>query len=358
MIQQLLLLVLIVITCYGCDNKSDNPKSTPHNAEDASTSPNPLPSQENTSSTTDNNDGRSSNLANRVDDQDRYISFPDVGIRLLRPDGFDDAKNFHGFQQSDIQSSMMALIIPGPFLEAVSGFTAERLKTRGMTLHSKENVEIDGNTGILLNVTQAAHGIEFVKWIITFGNEKETKMVTATFPQSHETILSAQLKSILLSAKSYDGPSPTPGADVGFTIAASDKMKLTRGMGKMLLYTKEGVIPVKLPEDPLFVAAPSLSNVPIQDKRQFSTQRLFQTANTKISSVTSINPIIVDGLDGYELIANASDVASGTPLVVYQVILFEDDSYILIQGLVGAKLSAEYLPEFKTMARSLARKPE
>ena len=50
------------------------------------------------------------------------------------------------------------------------------------------------------------------------------------------------------------------------------------------------------------------------------------------------------------------DADSGTPLTVYQVILYDDGGYILIQGLVGAPFSDEYVPEFKAMARSLTRK--
>jgi hypothetical protein len=35
--------------------------------------------------------------------------------------------------------------------------------------------------------------------------------------------------------------------------------------------------------------------------------------------------------------------------------LFSDRTYFLMQGLVGAKSSDEYLPEFKRMARSFRR---
>lgn len=45
-----------------------------------------------------------------------------------------------------------------------------------------------------------------------------------------------------------------------------------------------------------------------------------------------------------------------TVLIVYQVMLFGEDSYILITGLVGVDLWDEYLPEFKALARSLTRK--
>jgi hypothetical protein len=73
------------------------------------------------------------------------------------------------------------------------------------------------------------------------------------------------------------------------------------------------------------------------------------------SSVISNNDIIIDGLDGSELLADAQDAGSATPLKVYQVILFDGRSYILMQGVVGAKVADEFLPEFKKMARSLSR---
>jgi hypothetical protein len=283
-----------------------------------------------------------------------YISFPTAGIKLLQPAGFDAAKSFDGFQQPSTQSSVMAIKIPGPFAEVTSGFTAEKLKARGMTLRSKENITIDGNQGLLISVTQTAYGIEFSKWMVAFGNQSVTKMVTATFPTAHTAKLSAQLKSVVLTAKT-DATPPTLGSNVSFTISASDKVKLTPGMGKMLLYTKDGVIPAKSPADPLFIVAPSFLQVAIADKQQFATRRLYQTAHTKINSVTTTNAITIDGLDGYEIVADAQDVSSGTPLAIYQVMLFDNKSYILIQGLVGTKVRDEYLPEFRSMARSFTR---
>jgi len=355
MIRELLSLILIVVACCGCDTKNHDSKATSRNAQDVTnTQTSPLPVVD-SSPKAGNDESPARDLASPAGDQDQYISFPASGVKLVRPDGFDDAENFHGFQQPSTQSSVMVVMIPGPFSEVTGGFTAAQLKTRGMTLVSKENVEIEGNKGVLVSVTQTAHGTEFAKWIVAFGNEKETKMVTATFPKDHEAELSAQLKSVVLSARLDVTPPPTPGADVGFTIVASEKVKLTRGVGKMLAYTKDGVIPAPSPEAPLFIAAPSLSQVPIADKRQFSVQRIFQTAHTKITSVTATNAITIDGLDGYEIVADAEDADSGIPIVVYQVVLFDDKSYILVQGLVGTRFREEYLPEFKAMARSLTR---
>jgi hypothetical protein len=103
-----------------------------------------------------------------------------------------------------------------------------------------------------------------------------------------------------------------PGANAGFTIAATDKLKITRSMGKTLLYTKAGVIPAKSRLDPLFIVAPSLSQVTIVDRQRFATDRLAKIESIKIDSVTTTKPIKIDGLDGYEIIADGQD-ATGTP---------------------------------------------
>jgi hypothetical protein len=286
------------------------------------------------------------------DRQSQYTSFATAGIKLIRPDGFEPAESFDGFQQASTQSSVMAITIPGPFSEVTRGFTSEILKTRGMTLNSKENVSIDGSKGMLISLTQTAYGIEFAKWIVAFGNEKETKMVTATFPKANAAKLSAILKSAVLTAKNDTTPPPILGSDVGFKIAAANRLKLTRVIGKMLLYTKDGTIPAKSPLDPLFIVARSFSEVAISDKKEFATRRLSGIKSIEINSVTTTEKITIDGLDGYEIIADAKDLTSGTPITVYQVMLFKDRSYILMQGIVGTKAGDEYLPEFKAMARS------
>ena len=291
------------------------------------------------------------------DGQKDYVSFPAVGIKIVRPAGFADAEDFHGFLQADTQSSVMALKLPGPFSEVSGGFDAEELKKRGMILLKRDEIEIAGEKAVLLSLSQQAYGTEFSKWLVAFGNEEETTMVTATFPTSEEAALSAELRASVLSTKSDDSPPPAPGEDLNFTIEKSAKLGGMREIGKMLMFTKDDVLPAASPEDPLFGVAPSLSKIPIADHKQFAEQRLIQTAHTKISSITSSKSIITDELDGYELIAEAEDAGSGTPVVIYQVVLFEDDSsYILMQGLVGAELRDEYLPEFKAMASSFLRK--
>jgi hypothetical protein len=289
----------------------------------------------------------------KTDRQSSYVSFPTAGVKLIQPNGFEMAESFEGFQQPNTQSSVLTMMIPGPFAETTKGFTAARLKTRGIILRSRENISIEGRPGLLINLTQTAYNTEFSKWIVVFGNQQETKMVTATFPTANAAKLSAPLKSVVLTAKNDLTP-PQLGSNVGFTIAATDKLKITRGIGKTLMYTKDGVVPAKSRLDPLFIVAPSLSQVTIIDRQKFATDRLAKMESIKINSITTTNPITIDGLDGYEIIADAQDSA-GTTLTIYQVMLFEGQSYTLIQGIVGTKIRDRYLPDFQAMARSFKK---
>jgi hypothetical protein len=283
-----------------------------------------------------------------------YVSFGGVGLKAIRPPGFEKAEGFYGFQQKETGASVMLIRIPGPFAEATRGFTAEQLKARGSTLVSRTDAQIDGRPGLLLYLTQSAYGIKFGKWVAAFGDPAQTYMATATFPLAREKTLSPLLKKAVLGVR-VDTLAADPAADVPFTLVSS-KLKLTPGIGKMLAFTRDGVLLEKSPEDPIFVAAPSVSSVPILDPKEFSLARLRQTVKTTIEKVVSHEPVKIDGLSGFESIADAKGETSGTPVLLYQVMLFDSGPYFLMQGIVGAGLRDEYLPEFKAMARSFRRK--
>lgn len=334
-----LLIAALLCSCYG-ESKACGPWSS---SPPAQTSVSPSSAGQPTSE--DNKETRG-----------EYVSFPACGISIRHPEGFEKAKSFEGFEQPEIQASVMAVRIPGPYSKVIAGFTREHMKARGWTLHSREEVKVDGVAGILVHFEQPAGGQVFLKWSLSFGDQQQTTMVTATFPKTRERELSARLKSAVLSTRPERAPGRDPAADLPFTIAASEKLRLTAGLSKTLAYTKDGVIPTRSPKDPLFIAAPALGKVIAADKRQFAERRLYQTAHTKRLMVESTVPITIDGLHGYESLAEGEDAQSGTPLVIYQVILFDNDSYILMQGLVGTDLRDEYLPEFKAIARSLKKK--
>ena len=71
--------------------------------------------------------------------------------------------------------------------------------------------------------------------------------------------------------------------------------------------------------------------------------------------IVSRKKTIVDGLPAYELIADAADRRSGTPMRLYQVIATDPGGYYIMQGLAGSDRANAFLAQFRGMTQSFRR---
>ncbi len=285
------------------------------------------------------------------------VAFPEVGMVITQPQDFEKAETFYGFQQPSTGSSVILLAIPGPYLKVIAGFDQKALAARGMSLRSKQRVKVKGQTALLLNLSQNAYGQEFFKWVMIFGDEQRTKMVMATFPKSHARKLSDPLRKMLLSV----APAKTASAKLPFSIQAEQGLASVDGIaiGNTALFTKDGTIPAKAPDDPLFVVARSFGDVVVGNQQEFAKRRLYQTAQIEVATVQSTTPIVIDNTSGLEMIAVGKDRKTQTPLRIYQVMLFpKQGGYILMTGAVGEEQVDSYLPKFQSMAKTFRKRPK
>lgn len=287
--------------------------------------------------------------------QERAI--PGTRVSLVPPAGFISAAQFSGFWQESLGSSIIVTEFPGPFSEVSSGFlNTSDLAKRGMALLNKLDVKVNNETGLLLHLRQNASGTEYLKWLLIFGDEKESVMIAATFPKELEGDLSEKMKASVLTAKWDRERKVAPTEGLNFTFSEKGEIRLAKRIANSLLYTKSGVFPIKAVDDPLFIIGQALSKVDVADKEQFAKSRLSQTATVGNIEIGQVSQVTVDNLSGYEIFAKGSDTESGNSMVVYQMVLYEDQSYYIMQGLVSTKLAQTYLPVFKEMARSFRRK--
>ncbi len=194
-------------------------------------------------------------------------------------------------------------------------------ETQGMTLLSEEKTSFGELQGGLYSASQAAQGIEFSKWMAIFGDATNTYIVTAAFPKVHAGELSEKLKAAVHSAK-VSGAAVDPLEAVPFRVKPAGSMKLAKVIGNMLLFTNNGVFPARGVENPLFVAAASLTqSIAISHHKQFAEARLLQVQALKEITPKETNPFEVAGLKGFESTADALDAGTGEKAVLYQAIL-------------------------------------
>ena len=277
-------------------------------------------------------------------------------IRLTPPADFTVANQFPGYQLESRGSSIMITEIPGPFAETTAGFSnPSELKKKNMSVLNKQEVKPNGQNGLLLKVEQKVYETEFLKWLLVLGDENETVMITATFPKMYEAELSEEMKASILTAIWDRKKVVTPTEGLNFTVEEKGELKLSKRVSNMLMFTKNGIFPSKDVSDPLFIVGQSISRIAISDNEEYAKARVLQISQIKNIKIEQSNKIIIDNLNGYEIVANGKDTKSGQPMLIYQVMLFEEKSYFLVQGLVSNENRQANLEVFKQMARTLKR---
>ncbi|MCC7420214.1 MAG: hypothetical protein IT428_08045 [Planctomycetaceae bacterium] len=142
---------------------------------------------------------------------------------------------------------------------------------------------------------------------------------------------------------------------LGFSLTVSPKLKQSSGIPGLVAFTRDGKTPSLPLGDPLFLVAISKSRPPASNHRDFALMRIRNTSKTSFRSIKSNEPIVVAGLDGFESVAEARKLDWEMDIVLYQLLLFEQDHYIIFQGFARPGDVPEFLPEFKSMARSLVK---
>ena len=280
---------------------------------------------------------------------DKPVSIPGTRYTLIPPTGFEIAKQFSGFQNTGSGASIMLNELPAPLDVVQKGFNAEALKSKGMTLLDDQTIDFNGSKARILKISQFANGSLYLKETLIFGDSTKTVLVNGVYPEKNK-VSEQEIRKAVLSTR-YDANSTiNPFDAVNFTVDVSGTdYRFAASFGGSLMYTPTGKIS---PDQPLFVAGNSISKVAIADKKEFSINRLKSLPNTQSTEVKEVNPITIDGLEGFEI--TASDASSQEN--IYQVILFSEtnDYYIMVGN--TKENNSESRAAFKKIVLTFKRK--
>lgn len=294
---------------------------------------------------------------NQAATQTGLVSVPGTKVKLVPPPGFVPAKQFPGFINEDAGSSIMVTEMPAPFSQITAGFDSKSLAAGGMTLLSRREVSIGAAKGVLLHVSQIAQSIDFLKWIVAVGNEKETVLITATFPKELKADLSAVMEKSVLSSRWDHDAQVDQLAGLNFSIKDDPAMKFAKRVSGMMLMTKDGSLPGKPNNDPIFIVGSAVSQVDVEDKKKFAEQRILQTEGLFALAIRKASEVTIDGLPGYVIIAEARQTKPPEqPVVVYQTLLFDGNSYFIMQGFTPLEEQKKYLEIFERVTQGFRRK--
>ena len=271
---------------------------------------------------------------------------------LIPPLGFVASSTFSGFQDNESGSSIMINEIPASYQTIVDGFTADALKVRGMTLISKQNVNLNNLTATFVEVKQPANGITYLKQLLIFGDAKHTVLVNGIYPEAAKA-MAPKIKAALFSTVYDPSQNENPLAAVPFTIDVDQtNLKLVKYISGSLLYSVDGKIPT---ETPTLIVGNSIAKVPATDQKRYAEERLKKLPGGDKSIIKATTEITIGNLKGYEIVANGF-AKNNVPELMYQVMLFNDKGdYYIIVGQTKENFDQQ-LTVFKKVARTFKLK--
>ncbi len=285
---------------------------------------------------------------------DNHEQIKGTKISMVRPTGFTEAANFAGFQQDESGASIMVLDLPAPFSEVSKAFSEEALLSQGMVLLTSEEIILNGMAAFLLTVEQKAYGQTFKKHILALGKENETILINGTFP-IEKTALDNPVKAALLTTFFDADKEIDPFENIDFEINAEGSgLIFAKSMANMLVFSRDGKIPSLSEDQANFMVGKAFSEVALVDKKQYTINRMRQLP-VDIETIISTEPITIDGLSGFEIIANGKNREKGNPEKLYQIMLFDETLYYIMLGSSEADFD-ENIATFQKMAKTFKRK--
>lgn len=286
-----------------------------------------------------------------------YVTIFEAAVRIRKPLGYEET-SFGGIANWENKCGIIARKLPTPFN---SNFDQHADSLQKKKILSREKVTVDGLEGVLLHTEQVVPDGEGTiirrNWNCVFGDQKESTYVSAFYYEKLPPLVSASLRAAVLSAQRDDSPTPKPGDRQSFTLPSPMTLKLVDESWKHYAYTADGHVPTKSVESPLLRAG----NFPNEeqpgfDRRAFAEKMLRSERGLEQFEIKKCEEITLDGLPGYELVANAMHAKGEAAVVLYYVVLFQPEEYIMVSGYCGASVREKYLPEFKAVAAGLKLK--
>jgi hypothetical protein len=254
-----------------------------------------------------------------------------TNISMIPPAGFTKADNFFGFQQVETNSSIMVVNMACPFSEISEGITKENLLERGVRVSRIENRVIEGMPAIFTDGKQSNNGQTYHKYMLVFGSDTETIIISYACPADFKNLAAAVKKS--LRTIRYEVEETTDTQDLlDFTIDASATgLVLGNASGMIMLFTADGHVPAVADDKDMLMVTKSFKEHGLIDQKLFALNRVRNLYSAEVQKIEHIRKIRVDDIAGYEILATVLN-PEGELKYVYQVMLFSDALYYIIVG--------------------------
>lgn len=280
---------------------------------------------------------------------------PGSKLALDLPSSFLPSRNFTGFIDEAVGTSIVVLEMPAVAYEQLAGgLTPEALAARG--IHNAKPRKLErADTHLYVTAEQDNAQGSFAKFMMAIRDASTTAFVTVNVPKAAMDGGRAKLvdiERILAGAelKTAAAPSKDP-----FTLSHLGPFKPAGSvLGTTRAFTLDGRFEPPAPgeERAILIVAPSLDRRTVTDPDPFAERLLAGLSGISDLAVTERGRLVIAGIPAIELVGSAKDQASGRPLTLYQALIYPPTGgYFRVVGQMPEAEAGKLLPELRKIAR-------
>jgi hypothetical protein len=283
---------------------------------------------------------------------------PGSRIGLAPPADMDVSQRFTGFESRGRSAVITAVEMPPEaFRDLSAGLTADNLKKQGLTVRSRETFKVAGGEAVLVEGDQGGGPAPVRKWLLVVEDPTMTAFVIGqklSTREGDERDMRAALRTVAirepLALEEQLSALPFRLGDMaGFRavrIMAGNSVLLTEGPNDV----------IRDAEQPVLVVAQSATVPPREQRDAFARTALRSNNTLKDIAIERAQSFRQRGADWHEIVAKATDAASGRAVVVTQTLRFAPEHYVRVLGMVRAEARDETLSRFRAVSDAVEPK--
>jgi hypothetical protein len=270
--------------------------------------------------------------------------FP-LGLRvgIVPPPGLVASTNFQGFEDRQHSVAMVLTEMPADAYPAMEqAFTIDTLKAKGIEAERREDVTLKEGHGFIVVARQQAGSSTVRKWALIAGTPALTAIVTLQVPEEAaaaypDEACRASLASFVVRAKV---PPSEQLALLPYQLRDQAGFRVVRALGDgSALLTDGPNDTITAADQPYVLIAIPPVTAPQPDEREGFARRLMAaTPGVKEIRIVRSEPLRIGGQPGHQLIAEAKDDPSATPVTMVQWLRFGPGRFLHVFGLARTEV--------------------
>jgi hypothetical protein len=279
------------------------------------------------------------------------VRVPGTGVVMPKLDGFTPAPDFFGLD-GPVPNSLIEVVIreQGFTEDVVRGLRAD-LRRESRSIDVDRPLTLDGLPARIILDRGSRSGV--AAWFVCAGDSERTLYLRAEIPAANAEKLGPLVQWALLNTK-WDRSGST-GAFVPVAVRPAAPLKVAAQTPTGFVFTTTGR-PTATARDTTLSVFMAREAVPLEDRAEFGVRMLAEHAprfQVMTPSTVRVREVEINGLHGYETLADADIQGESGIMKVFLTILYTPTRHFVALGRTAAADGDEMIPAFRDTLATL-----